>query len=238
MSLTEKSLISNAMDLVYLAEINFLICQKIYTEVLGDTIKNWPAATKQKTGQDFLLLTANNAFNESVNIIHTLISSTIKQEIRLKPLVEEALKRDSNNLITISEDKINQFTEQISIDYPNPDYLNYSFLLENDSRLIGEVLADIRKQKRHVSGLDDLNNLKTKFEKFGFHKIRHQLTAHKNKLLDSPGGNSRLYLRIELIDQLGEVIKELKIGTHFWFDYQLGNPLMYLLDSFGELVTK
>jgi hypothetical protein len=169
--------------------------------------------------------------------LHTLICSTKKEEIRVRPLLEEALARDSKSRNNIPEDKVNQFIRRVDAEYPNPDFLNFDFLLDGENRLIGDIMNDIRKQRRLSNGLDDLKKLKGKFEKFGFHKIRHQLTAHKNKFLASPGGHSRLYLNVKLIERLGEIMKELKIGTHFWFDYALSNPLLYILDSYDELTA-
>lgn len=228
--------INDLMMLVNLAEINFLICDKIYSGVLQDPIKASPTAAKKEIGHDFLLLAANNAFNESVSILHTLICSTKKAEIRIKPLLEEVLKRDKDVKNKISEDKVDKFVGRVASDYPRLDFLNYDFLTNDDSRQVGDIMGDIRKTKRLSCGMNDLLELKSKFEEFGFHKIRHQTTAHKNKLLQSPAGHANLYLRDDLIKNLGEVIKDLKINSFFWFDYSLGNTFLYLLDSYRELV--
>ena len=63
--------IKDVMRLIYLADINFLICKKIY---------DYLDPQNRKENYDFLLLSANNAFMESIGIIHTLIASTKKKK--------------------------------------------------------------------------------------------------------------------------------------------------------------
>jgi hypothetical protein len=55
------------LSLIYPADINFLICEKVYSEVIN---KN-----KEHDYYRFLLLSANNSFNEAVSILHTLLYS-------------------------------------------------------------------------------------------------------------------------------------------------------------------
>jgi len=225
------------MDLIYLAEINFFVCKQIYTDVLGEAIKKWPKGVKQKPGQDFLLLAANNAFFESISIIHTLVCSTKKEEVRIKPLLEAVIERDKKAASKIADTHVNRFATQLETDYPNPNYLDYTFLTWGDARPVGDVIADIRKKKRVDSGLKDFNALKEKFEKYNFHKVRHQSAAHKNKLLESPAGAAHLFIKEDLIKKLGEIVKMLKIDAYFWFDYQLGNPYSHILSSFEDVTT-
>ncbi len=227
--------VPDAMDLIYLAEINFLVCEKIYIDVLGDAIKKWPEGVQQKPGQDFLLLVANNAFFESISIIYTLICSTKKEEVRIKPLLETIVEKDKKIANEMTDNIVSRFSKQLNKDYPNPNYLDYSFLTLRDSRLIGDILADIRKKKRVSSGLKDLKVLRDKFEKCSFHKIRHQSAAHKNKLLDSPAGAAHLFIQENLVKKLGEIVKTLKINSYFWFDYQLGNPYSHILSSLEDI---
>lgn len=229
--------VPDVMDLIYLAEINFLVCKQIYTDVLGEAIKKWPKGVKQKPGQDFLLLTANNAFFESISIIHTLVCSTKKEEVQIKPLLEAVIERDKKAASEIADTHVNKFAVQLEKDYPNPNYLDYTFLTRGDARPVGDIIADIRKKKRVDSGLNDLNALKEKFEKYNFHKIRHQSAAHKNKLLDSPAGAANLFIQEDLIKKLGEIVKELKIDANFWLDYELRNPYSHILSSLEDMTT-
>lgn len=225
------------MDLIYLAEINFLVCEKIYTDVLGDAIKKWPQGVKQKPGQDFLLLAANNAFFESISIIHTLVCSTKKEEVRIKPLLEAVIEKDRKSINRMTATVVDKFVKQLSKDYPNPNYSDYAFLTRGDARAVGDIMADIRRKKRVDSGLKDLKALREQFEKYNFHKIRHQSAAHKNKLLESPAGAASLFIQADLIKKLGEIVKTLKINTYFWFDYQFGNPYSQTLASLEGIVA-
>lgn len=233
---TDWKAVGDIMKLACLAEINFLICQKIYNTILSNTLKNWPAGVNKEIGQEFFLLSANNAFFESVGILHTLICSIKKEEVRIKPLLEKVITRDKDCTGTTKQDVIEKFYEHVKNDYPNQNYLQYTFLLKDEDRLIGDVMADIRRQKRIKSGLTDLEAIKNKFEKYDFHKIRHQTAAHKNKLLEAPAGASTLYLKDGLTTQLGEIIKDLRINLSCWFDYALENPYSNTIDSFDEIL--
>ncbi len=235
--MTNTSLnISKLMGLVNLAEIDFLICEKIYKEVLNDSIKAYPAGVEKKIGEDFLLLTANNAFDNAVSILHTLICSNKKEEIRIKPLLEKVLNNDEGFKDSISDEKLIIFIDKIYSNYPNNNSPEFNFLTEDDDRLIGDIMSDLRRKKRLNDKLTGLNDLKNKFEGFKFHKIRHQLVAHKNKLLESPSGHANLYLKEEVVKNLGDIVKELKIDTYFWFNYSLDNPLKYAIKSYDDLV--
>jgi len=228
--------ISKLMGLVNLAEIDFLICEKIYKEVLNDSIKAYPAGVEKKIGEDFLLLTANNAFDNAVSILHTLICSNKKEEIRIKPLLEEVLNNDKGFKDSIPDEKLIIFIDKIYNNYPDNHSFEFNFLREGDDRPIGCIMSDLQKKKRLNDKLTGLYDLKNKFEGFKFHKIRHQLVAHKNKFLESPSGHANLYLKEEVIKNLGDIVKELKIDTYFWFNYSLDNPLKYTIKSYDDLV--
>ncbi len=201
--------------LVHLADINFLVCKEIYHFLPKDRIK----------ANKFLLLSANNAFNEAVSILHTLLCSTKEEELTIKPLLKEIIEKEKSSSLNslIVDKKLKQFIDKITKDYPLSNYFTYDFLFHGDNRLIGDILSELRKKKRQ-SGLEDLNILKTEFESKNFHKIRHQSTAHKNKLLKDPSGSIDLYLKYAVIDELGKIVKNLRIQSYFWFDYQLQNP--------------
>ncbi|OGY48056.1 MAG: hypothetical protein A2663_03220 [Candidatus Buchananbacteria bacterium RIFCSPHIGHO2_01_FULL_46_12] len=199
--------------LIYLADTNFLVCKKIYESLPSDGIK----------ANKFLLLSANNAFNEAIGILHTLLCSTKKEELLIKSLLEKIIEKEKSDSIFINDEKISQFFQKISDDYPYPDYSSYTFLSIADGRLIGDILADIRKKKRQ-SGLTNLDEIKTEFEKENFYKIRHQSVAHKNKQLNDPAGATDLYLKDDYIEKLGVIVKKLRLCSYFWFDYELRNP--------------
>lgn len=219
--------LSEVQKLIYLADMNFLVCEKIYELLPVDIIR----------ANKFLLLSANNAFNEAVEILHTLLCSTKQEELTIKPLLEEIIKKEKSVSSSIEDKKINQFLQKISEDYPSPDYSSYAFLFEQDKRLIGGILADIRKKKRQ-SALIDFESIKTEFEKENFHKIRHQSVAHKNKLLDNPAGAADLYLKEGYIEKLGVIIKKLRINSYFWFDYKIQNSNNKTISDLEFLVNK
>lgn len=205
--------LSEVQKLIYLADINFLVCEKIYESLPTDRIK----------ANKFLLLSANNAFNEAIEILHTLLCSNKKEELTIKPLLEEIINKEKSISVSMEDKKIDEFVKKISEDYPCPDYSIYTFLSDNDERLIGDILSDICKKKRQL-GLKELEEIKKEFEQNNFHKIRHQSAAHKNKHLSDPAGATDLYLKDDYIKNLGTVIKKLRISSYFWFDYELRNP--------------
>lgn len=217
----------NVMNLVYLADIDFLICEKIYSDHVG--------RKPPHSSYDFLLLSANNAFNEAVKIIYTLILSTKKEELRIKPILDQVIKKEHGFSASVDAKKSQKFVENFRKDYPNPNYLGYSFLTEDDPRVVGDIVSDIRKNKLVKNGLEDFLKLKEEFEKYGFHKIRHQTIAHKNKNLLSPAGAANLLLKNELIENLGKIIKNLKINAYFWFNYQVSNPYGSILNSLDKI---
>ena len=205
--------LSEVQKLIYLADTNFLVCKKIYETLPKDRIK----------ANKFLLLSANNAFNEAIEILHTLLYSTKKEELTIKPLLGEIINKEKSTTFSIEDNKVNQFFKKIVEDYPYLDYYSYTFLSINDNRLIGDILADMRKKKRRL-GLTDLENIKKDFEKDNFHRIRHQSAAHKSQYLDNPAGATDLYLKNDYIEKLGNIVKKLRIYSYFWFNYELRNP--------------
>lgn len=219
--------LSEVQKLIYSADANFLVCEKIYELLPVDIIK----------ANMFLLLSANNAFSEAVEILHTLLCSTKQEELTIKPLLEEIIEKEKSVSSSIEDKRLNQFLQKISEDYPSPDYFSYAFLFEHDKRLIGDILADIRKKKRQ-SALIDFESIKTEFEKENFHKIRHQSAAHKNKLLNNPAGATDLYLKDGYIERLGVIVKKLRINSYFWFDYEIQNPNNKTISDLEFLVNR
>lgn len=216
------------VSLIYLADINFLTCQKIYSEVINKDEKH--------DYYRFLLLSANNSFYEAVSILHTLLCSKKDEEVRIKPALEEVIKLESGLISKDDPGMFNEFIERIKADYPSPDFSEYDFLGPIGNR--GDIMAQFRVIKRTEDGLSDFNAIKEKFEKYHFHKIRHQSAAHKNKHLEDPAGASQLVLRDDLIEKLGEIVKEVKIHSHFWFGYTLDNPNYPVLIALNKLINK
>ena len=86
--LSKSKQINDLMDLVYLADINFLVCKKLYQCV---------DPKKRQFYDDFFLLTANNAFYESIGITYSLLCSKKDEEIRIEPLLKEIIEKEKRN---------------------------------------------------------------------------------------------------------------------------------------------
>jgi Txe/YoeB family toxin of Txe-Axe toxin-antitoxin module len=214
----------NIMDLVYLADIDFLICDKIYR-----------ISDPKPTSYDFLKLSANNSFFESIEILHTLIYSKDKNELRIEPAIKDIIEKDELSDVKINSEVVDKFLKFIEAQYPNPNYNQFNF----DKKMnlpIGDIIAEIKKAKIILNGIDDFELLKSKFESYGFHKIRHQSAAHKNKLLPNPAGAANLTIKTDLIDKLGEIIKIIRIDCYIWFDYGLTNPYGCVIESLDRLI--
>lgn len=233
--ISDVSYINKVQQLVHLAEINFLVCQKIYKDYLNQ---------KEKSKNTFIILTANNAFNESLSILQTMICSTEKNDLRIEPILEKVIRRDKNSLVYIDTQIAVQFIKSIEKDYPCIDsetvYGYRSFLINSNDpdTLLGDAMANIRRKKRVENGLSDFQELKDKFEKFNFHKIRHHQIGHKHKNLNEPAGSVYLLLANCYIDNLEEVIKDLKIKTYYWFDFSFDNSYYSTLDFLDEILKK
>lgn len=233
--ISQSDYVYKIFQLVHLAEINFLVCQKIYKDYLNE---------KGRHENTFFVLTANNAFNESLSVLQTLICSTEKNDLKIKPALEKVIGNDKNSLAPVDPKIESQFIESIEKDYPylgeSTFYAYKSFLLQSNEpdNHLGTVMAKIRRKKRVESGLADFQELKTKFEKFSFHKIRHHQVGHKHQDLKEPAGSANLLFQDSYINNLGEIIKDLKIKTYFWFDCPFGNPNYSMLDSLDEVLRK
>jgi hypothetical protein len=216
------------VSLIYLADINFLTCEKIYSQVINKKEKH--------DYYQFLLLSANNSFYEAVSILHTLLCSKKDEEVRIKPALHEIIELQHGLILKNNPQMFNEYIERIKNDYPAPDFSEYNFLGPIENR--GDIMAQFRVIKTTEEGLSDFELIKEKFEKYNFHKIRHQSAAHKNKHLEDPAGTSQMILKDDLINKLEEIIKEVKIHSHFWFGYTLDNPNYSVLVSLDRLINK
>lgn len=209
--------IVNIVKLINLAEINLKVC-----EYIQGTLKDeYKLSGKNK----FLILASNNAFHQAVGIIHGLLCSTKREDIKIRSILENVLKKEIIVSYNANEQaEATALLEQILNDYPAIDYCSYTFL-NTDDQLIGDRLAFLRKLKRQDNFLlNKLKELKKQFENDDFHKIRHQTVAHKNKKLIEPAGAISLLVKKEYIPKLKKIIVELKvIVNYFGFDYALEN---------------
>lgn len=216
------------VQLIYLADINYLSCKKIYSKVINND--------KENAYSKFLLLSANNSFYEAVSILHTLLCSKKDEEVRIKPALQGIIESQRGLIPNENPNLLNKFVESIKADYPNPNFSKYDFLGLIEDR--GDIMAQFRVIKTTEKGLADFDTIIKQFKEYDFHKIRHQVAAHKNKHLEDPAGAIHLILQDNLIKQLGEIIKDLKIHSYFWFGYSLESPDYLILNTLDKLIDE
>lgn len=212
-SLDER--IRKAHKLICSAEVNYFVCK---------TIQSAKGVTHPFTGTDFLLLASNNAFDACINTLHTLLSSTIPAEIRLKPILEE-LVRLHKSTGDVSKRKIKWYRNVLEKAYPNLYPVDCRAVVDvGDVRPSGDVLREICRSSLIKTGLADLERLRIRFESSHFHRIRSELTAHKNSQQPHLGDSARVFIKDPLLVSLGEIIKELRINACFWLGWEPPNP--------------
>lgn len=219
----------NVQQFVYLVDINYRVCQKIHDETDHG----------QPTNHGFWKLSANNAFYSALNTLHTLVDSTKKEEIRIKPILERIIVQENDkDVMPEFESKGVALFEKFMSDYPaiNPNFNDpeYDFLREDDGRLVGDILSDVRKAWRLNRWLDKLKEIQIEYRANDLHKIRHQTTAHTNKTLKEPAGSSFLLINEEILERLHIITKKLRVCSYFWFEYEMSNPLINILQELDE----
>lgn len=212
-SLDER--IRKAQKLIHSAEVNFSVCR---------TIQEAKGTTHPFSRSDFLLLASNNSFDASVSILHTLLSSTDEKEIRLKPILQDLVARYTP-VSLVSEEKIVQYRQILEEAYPDLYPVDCrSFMDPEDERYSGEFLKEICRSSLVTTGLQDLENLRSQFEDSHFHRIRHELVAHKNSRQPHLGDTAGVFIKESALTSLGEIIKTLRINACFWLGYSPPNP--------------
>lgn len=199
-------------ELIWLAEVNINITKYIYSH-----FKNTPF-------DQFWLLTANNAYFESVSICHTLVCSKDKNELQIKPLLEKITALDiKNGYASYPENAITEFKAHVKEVFPNEPY-NFYLLTSGD---------DIKKFKMIIrkSSIKDLEMLKNKFINDKFNVIRHEFSAHKNK--EKSHQRYQYTVSDNYINKLDDFLKELRIDAYFWFDIVMNNQVQ----SQGEIIS-
>ena len=121
--------IEKTCTLIRLVDANFYTCNVIYNTF----------DTQNKFIPKFWLLTANNAFSETVSILQTLLASWIDKELRLKPLLEKIIKEKGDTIEGL--DKKSGFDEvalycmnnlkQVCKDGNTANELNWPYSLED-----------------------------------------------------------------------------------------------------------
>jgi hypothetical protein len=233
--ISQSQYVHKIHQLVHLAEINFLVCQKIYRDYLDKNGRH---------KNTFLVLMANNAFNESLSVLQTLLCSTEKNDLRIRPALEKRIDEEKGSVESVDPAIESQFIAAVEKDYPHLSestfygYKNFLLAPNESDHHIGTAMEGIRKSRRATRGIADFDELKAKFEKYGFHKIRHHQIGHKHQDLAEPAGSAELLLQNTYIENLADIIKDLKIKTHLWFDFSFGNPNYAALDSLGVILEE
>jgi len=209
--------ISDAVNLIYLSEINLEVCKQIQKFVM---VENRGVVTQRIS---FLVLVSSNAFFSTVGTLHTLLCSTKQNDIRLKPLLEEKIKNEHDIIYgTEEKEKADKLYNILFQDYPNINYSKYGFL--EQGKKLGDQLSSLRKIKRREGILQLMKDAKKTFEENGFHKIRHHIIGHKNIYLKQVGGAEHYLIKEKYIEELDKTIKAMMLIVNFGFDYSLENP--------------
>ena len=153
--------INDITSLIFLADISFLVCKKIYDKF--SIPETYPAKSQ------FFIFSANSAFMQSISVLHSLLEP-LQEEINCKLLLKNIIDEEKpwTESITVSIDKVKQFETALRKDYPNPNYYKYNFLTKNDNRQIGNIIQEIKMIKRK-DGLKDFERIKAKFKRYDFH---------------------------------------------------------------------
>ncbi len=213
-------------QLIYLADINFQVCKEVMDA---------------KNPDSFLLLAGNNAFDKAVINLHTLLASGIEKELRIGSALEEKIEREKrlfkeNELMTYYEkgQKVMKILEKY---YPKENYeeIIAVFDFEKDYQ-IGDEWKKARMAMRIKSGIKDLEKLKNDFENNKFHIIRHNISAHRNNKTEGIGGSVSQKLKGHYVSNLGDMVKKTRVFGHFWFDNEMENPYVKVLDSLKKYI--
>lgn len=209
-----RDYIYSVQSLVYLADANFQVCDSLYKKLHQQDRSDY---------NQFALITANNAFDSSIIILRSLIESTDKNEFRIEPIIDSVLNEDS-----ISADgcelsaNAKVYKERVTKMYPEYDY-DYLISLQTVSVYPGEVMKDLNREIVTKSGKDDLKKLKNKFKEKGFLKIRHLVSAHKNKSVQYVTKTNSSWLDPRHVTDLSEIVKDTRLLSYFLCGHELAN---------------
>lgn len=209
-----RDYVYSVQSLVYLADANYQVCASLYKKLHQQNLADY---------NQFALITANNAFDCSVIILRSLIESSDEKEIRIEPIIESFL--DEGNISAedcMLSDNAKTYKERVSLMYPEKDH-DYLISLQTTSMFAGDVMKDLNNEIVAKCGRADLDNLKEKFKKKGFIKIRHLVSAHKNKDVQYVTKTNASWLDSKHVSDLGEIVKDTRLLSYFLCGYELPN---------------
>ena len=204
--------------LVYRADMNLYLCNYIY-KYFSD---------KKESVPNLWLLIANNAFNETISILHTLLSSTIMNELRIGPILDQIVSNYWEFDRKFDDEFLSKYIEAIGSIYPWGRDMYPAILVTKKDEMgyganIWGIIADINKEVTYLHWKTSLTKIKKEFERGHFHLIRHQSVAHKNQHITDP--SQQLYSPIypDIRSSLTDIMKDLRINSSFWLGWELYN---------------
>jgi hypothetical protein len=218
--------IQSAYLWICLAEANYFVCREI---------QDWKR-THNEGGHDVLLLAANNAFQAAVETVHALVCSEEKADLRLSDVLT-ALARSADPDPSMHV-RASQMDEELRRAYPHLGPAHVRMVHALGTPPFDETLRGVREAAAQ-KGLEDLEKIKDLFEKGKFHRYRHQTIAHKNPRVPFPMATTHMTVFPSVLDEFGEVIKELRVKASMWFNWSPTNPALNpLLEQTRQLIEK
>jgi hypothetical protein len=197
--------ITSVQELVYLADTNFQTCSSLYKKLNQQDRSNY---------NKFALITANNAFDSAVIILRSLIESTDENELRFEPIIKSSIDHSYEKDDYVLSPKAKEYKEKMALNYPNPDY-DYLMSLQTSSKQAGEVMKELNAEIVKKCGRVDLEMLKKDFKDKGFIRIRHLVSAHKNKNVKYVSEPDSMWLAPKHISDLGTIVKDARLLSYF-----------------------
>ncbi|MFM2374516.1 MAG: hypothetical protein RLZZ234_511 [Candidatus Parcubacteria bacterium] len=204
---------TSVQELVWLADTNFQTCSSLYKKLNQQDRSNY---------NKFALLTANNAFDSTVIILRSLIESTDENELRFEPIIKSFTAHSYENDDCALSLKAKEYKEKMELDYPNPN-CDYLISLQTSSQQAGEVMKELNAEIVKKCGRADFERLKKDFKDKGFVKIRHRVSAHKNKDVKYVSESDSMWLAPKHISDLGAILKDARLLSYFLCGWELVN---------------
>src|SRR3989344_4096367 len=167
---------------------------------------------KSHNNPDLLLLIANNSFEHAILILHSLLVSKDEKELKIEKVLSDVIVHDALN---DNGTKLDGLRNAMLASYPEHASVTKQ-LIQNGFN--GDDLQELRKMCRKIGPIK-LKEIIDKFKNSGFHKIRHEKVAHKDKKHPDPAGLPRRVFNDQVVKSLEDIVKMLVVESYFWFDY-------------------
>lgn len=204
---------TSVQELVWLADTNFQTCSSLYKKLNQQDRSSY---------NKFALITANNAFDSAVIILRSLIESTDENELRFEPIIKSSTAHCYINDDCVLSPKAKEYKEKVTLNYPNLNQ-NYLISLQTSSQQAGEVMKELNAEIVKKCGRVDFESLKKDFKDKGFVKIRHLVSAHKNKNIKYVSETDLVWLAPKHVSDLGVIVKDARLLSYFLCGWELVN---------------